>query len=952
MCGCGYYGCFGSACLFCCAVLQRTSESEHNQPRAQAGSRQAERSGRSLRAVPVRHSQYFPAMAAEGATRTPDEAGPSTAVIPASTARAVPSSEELLQLSAFERVRLCAELLALNDDGSLLWACRHLAALLSDDFLSMEGLQHFGAILRDAGTVECLCALLTHPQRIVYLCAMHILGNLASADSKEQETRQRIRSSPSGGLHSMLSHLHSEDPDVVFYAIGMAMNCCTTAEDASVVHEGGRHLPRIIELANGHHPMIAQFASAMLHNLQTALGHAQVQRAYEAQMRVSAVTAIQSAVRGQRCRRWVAKIRRGEPDEGQVEETTCEGVTSLHAAFAEKPSGIPLPAASMPQFILQKQKTAAVLRSRLAEVAAKEEEERALAEAAAEIAAKSARATERERAAAATRIQSTQRGRRIRSLQKVCAAAAIRMEAVTRGKRARAALQRQKDAAIVIQSIQRGRQAQEVVWRLRHAPRPLPSNPFQMVEAASVRVQSRCRIILAKRKAAAKAAAVRRIQAGGRGRTARREIASRHAATTTLQANARALLDRRQVKALVAAIRLQAGARGRATRKHIASQNVAALTLQARFRGQLGRKRAVSVVAAITVQASARRQLARKRVRTISAAITLQAGERGRKGRTLVSSHRLAACTVQTAVRGRQARRQASARTTAIIVMQAGVRVRLAHQRARLRIRAAKIICERARRFLRVRNDKIIAYSAELDRTRRELNESLRERDEWIAKFREAELVQKRFQEMYRQAQLDAMRERALREDDNWAFGHNVMNGRDRRLHQVMGITSRKPSLNEACDNSSSEWSFNAAPNLRPSSQKLRTDSSPRTMRLCEKVAPANEQISALVRTDVPTHVPPNLALVRTDLPTHVPPKTALTLPYDGSNHPKVARPVRNQRRERRITMDSLVLPTIPIGRETGISPRLLGGGKSFMGEPLWKQNLFRDLQRLKRDPP
>ena len=150
------------------------------------------------------------------------------------------------QLSTVERVHLCVKLLAREywerrtSDVGVTWACSHLAELLSEPDLTSDELASFCATLRDAGAVERLCELLSYDSDSICCSALHVLGNIAAdaTDSRAGETRKLVRQC--GGVYAVLEHLCSPDEAAAFYAMGTVMNCCTTTDDAQLIHSSGR----------------------------------------------------------------------------------------------------------------------------------------------------------------------------------------------------------------------------------------------------------------------------------------------------------------------------------------------------------------------------------------------------------------------------------------------------------------------------------------------------------------------------------------------------------------------------------------------------------------------------------------------------------------------------------------------------------------------------------------
>ena len=150
--------------------------------------------------------------------------------------------------------------------------------------------------LRNTGSIEQLCSLIRdlHKNHNVLISSLMVLGNLVTADvdAEAQQTQRLVRAA--GGVQTLVSHLFSDQEDVVFYACGTCMNLCTTLEDVAFLKDSGG-MVRLMQLsASGGD--VATYANGCIQNLQSAITHAATLRMITNQVEGVAATMLSPAL--------------------------------------------------------------------------------------------------------------------------------------------------------------------------------------------------------------------------------------------------------------------------------------------------------------------------------------------------------------------------------------------------------------------------------------------------------------------------------------------------------------------------------------------------------------------------------------------------------------------------------------------------------------------------------
>lgn len=645
----------------------------------------------------------------------------------------VQSKDATWLLSPAKRAELCVSLLSAEDNPSLQWSCDQLSLLLVDENLMPEAFSSLLSMLHRSGGIERLCTLLLHGTAAIHCSALHILGNLVALDgSATGETKQLIRQA--GGIHAMLDHMHSEDAMTVSYAVGCIMNCCTTPEDVRVFHAGRHHLPRIVALSQSADPNVAHFAKGCMLNMQVALGHAQIQRAMEAQVQSSASVALQAAARGYLIRR-----KRAESDEqSTLPAVSAEFPTGTQGLLSEDALGSSKPTAWVRRHL--RQEAAARLRAQLA-VEAEYTTARALSVAV----AKDERSgngkipegnSNKMQDRAATSLQAAARGRLLRSSQQKQVVMVMRIQLAIRRWQMKLQKERYQEQKYASERLNAASRIQAAVrgWQIKsaervqiashssklvtlgslsetlpyqcHAPVPTPwwrrGGRDLQVKASSLLPTTTNPVYSAPPKLQTQ------VSSGTvRSRSGTADASSQPSAWATVELSAsrvqswrRSVLAQRQaLRRIDALTKLQAGARGLSVRKEIATHHAAATTVQAVTRAHKGRSEATRRNAAVaTIQSGGRTLVVRAAQR--KAALKVQCGVRGWRGRKLASTRSLASTTLTAGARGWSSRRQASQRTQAGMTLTAGARGHIARKEAELRLAAARALGTGARRHL------------------------------------------------------------------------------------------------------------------------------------------------------------------------------------------------------------------------------------------------------------
>ena len=199
-----------------------------------------------------------------------------------------------------------------------------------------------------AVSVERLSALVGHPLASIHVHAILALANLSSdelaGEGAALVVKDRVRHA--GGLDQAIRHLSSDQPEVLFYAIGMCQNCCSTVEDATKLFNSGM-LPRLVTLSRCGDEAIESLSLGCLQNMRAVLANASMEHVYQRQLHAAAVITVQAHGRG--CiARHRARRRRATPAL-HVQSASLAAVAGEGIDDASMPRSLRLEAARMSQ---------------------------------------------------------------------------------------------------------------------------------------------------------------------------------------------------------------------------------------------------------------------------------------------------------------------------------------------------------------------------------------------------------------------------------------------------------------------------------------------------------------------------------------------------------------------------------------------------------------------------
>ena len=480
------------------------------------------------------------------------------------------SPQNAANLSATQQVQQCIHMLATDDEKALLWSCSQLAALLSDERLTADGMSYYCTLMQSDHCIERLCTLVSHPSKDVHARALHILGNVAADPGNSvRETKRIIRQA--GGVQAVLSHLNSPDATTIFYAMGTAMNLCTTAADVRIAHSVGC-FPRIMELSHAtQQPQLAQFAEACLRNMQVAIGSAQANRAQDGQAR--AAVSVQAAFRGRLARRQAARAYRAAlPNSSDIDERREDQAALIQAAVLaanKHEEGMP-PKPEAVQLMTASSATAGAVASVGSEKAAstpKPEVVQLITASSATAAAVASIGSEK--AVSTVAVENNASPAASTPVHTAAAVAPTSSLAATQSTVTDSTTgSSSNDSGPSPRPSWRGALAKVPLWRRnfgQNSPKAAAPSSAQLPLAgrkvqpppvskekeanAAMKVQARARGQVARKETASKREAVVAVQSGARGKLARNEAAGRRQAAVKVQSGVRGKLARNETKA-------------------------------------------------------------------------------------------------------------------------------------------------------------------------------------------------------------------------------------------------------------------------------------------------------------------------------------------------------------------------------------------------------------------